>query len=86
MASLPGIRLAIDIGGTFTDLVLVTPVNWFTTKVLTTHSDPAAGVMTGLHTLLREAVVEPADVGLVLHGTTLATNACPRFESDRRRQ
>ena len=75
MASLPEIRLAIDIGGTFTDLVLVTPLNWFTTKVLTTHSDPASGVMTGLHTLLEEAAVGAQDVGLVLHGTTLATNA-----------
>ena len=75
MASLPEHRLAIDIGGTFTDLVLATPSNWFTTKVLTTHSDPAAAVLTGLHTLLEQAAIDPAAIDLVLHGTTLATNA-----------
>jgi len=75
MNSEPKHRLAIDIGGTFTDLVLATPARWFTIKVLTTHNDPALGVMTGLRTLVQEAAVDPAVIDLVLHGTTLATNA-----------
>ena len=71
----PSVRLAIDIGGTFTDLVLAVPDRWYTTKVLTTPGDPALAVMDGIQTLARQAGVAPADIGLVLHGTTLATNA-----------
>ncbi len=73
-----GIRLAVDIGGTFTDVVLDTGrgrVGSFTTKVLTTYDDPANGVLAGIRQVLGEAGVEAADVRLMLHGTTLATNA-----------
>ncbi len=68
-------RLAVDIGGTFTDVVLQTPMRLHSTKVLTTYDDPANGVMTGIDEVLQSAGVQPGQVELVLHGTTLATNA-----------
>jgi len=46
-----------------------------TTKVLTTYEDPADAVVTGIRQVLDKAAVAPGDVALVLHGTTLATNA-----------
>ena len=69
------IRLSADIGGTFTDVVLERDGQLYTTKVLTTYEDPAAGVMSGIGTVLQTAAVAPQQVDLVLHGTTLATNA-----------
>ena len=71
----PGTRLAVDIGGTFTDLVLATPGGLLTEKVLTTHAEPAEGVLTGVERLLARSGVEAGAISLVLHGTTLATNA-----------
>lgn len=69
------VRLSVDIGGTFTDVVLARQGMLTTTKVLTTYVDPAAGVMQGIAQVLARAQVDPAEVELVLHGTTLATNA-----------
>jgi N-methylhydantoinase A len=69
-------RLAIDIGGTFTDVALehgdgaVT-----TTKVLTTAKAPEQAVLEGVDAVLGEAGLAPGDIALVIHGTTLATNA-----------
>ena len=68
-------RLAVDIGGTFTDVVLETADRRLTTKVLTTHAEPADGVMEGLAQVLDPSGTAPGDIGVVLHGTTLATNA-----------
>jgi len=68
-------RIAIDIGGTFTDVVLEHGGFRTTAKVLTTHGAPEGGVMEGVASVLAEAGVAAADVGLVIHGTTLATNA-----------
>jgi N-methylhydantoinase A len=68
-------RLAIDIGGTFTDVVLETPVRRFTTKVLTTPDAPESGVLKGIATLLAESAVRANAIELIIHGTTLATNA-----------
>ena len=68
-------RLAVDIGGTFTDVVLETADRQVTTKVLTTHAEPADGVMEGLAQVLDRSGTAPGDIGVVLHGTTLATNA-----------
>ena len=68
-------RVAVDIGGTFTDIVLETGDRRVTTKVLTTHAGPADGVMDGLAQVLGRAGTDPVDIGVVLHGTTLATNA-----------
>jgi len=68
-------RLAVDIGGTFTDVVIERGSERFTTKVLTTHRDPADGVLEGIEQVLAVAEAEPAEMSLILHGTTLATNA-----------
>ena len=67
-------KLAADIGGTFTDVVLETRERRFTTKVLTTAA-PEAGVMEGIRRVLAEANCKPEDVSIFIHGTTLATNA-----------
>ena len=69
------VRVAADIGGTFTDVVLDDRDNRYSRKVLTTYGDPADAVLAGLHAVLREAGRRSSDVGLFLHGTTLATNA-----------
>ncbi|SVD17062.1 uncharacterized protein METZ01_LOCUS369916, partial [marine metagenome] len=72
MSSAP--RIAIDIGGTFTDAVLQVDATRYTAKVLTTRN-PAEGFMQGIAHLLSQSGVSPADVALITHGTTLATNA-----------
>jgi N-methylhydantoinase A len=68
-------RLAIDIGGTFTDLALEWSGRRVTVKVLTTPAAPEEGVLTGVAKILGLAELAPADIELVIHGTTLATNA-----------
>ncbi len=68
-------RLAIDIGGTFTDVVLECGDDQFTRKVLTSHDHPADAVLRGIQELFNEHEVTPDSISLVLHGTTLATNA-----------
>ena len=69
------IRIAVDIGGTFTDAVLDSGSARQTTKVLTTIDNPAVGFMESINHLLRVAKVSPSDVATITHGTTLATNA-----------
>lgn len=69
------VRFAADIGGTFTDVVLDKNGLIFSTKLLTTYKDPADAVIQGVDELLLEASVEPEQISLFLHGTTLATNA-----------
>ena len=68
-------RVAVDIGGTFTDVVLRTGDAQATAKVLTTAAEPAEGVVQGLRQVLADADCRPHDIGVLLHGTTLATNA-----------
>lgn len=68
-------RLAVDIGGTFTDLALEADGVRTTAKVLTTPAAPERGVMEGFRTIIAAAGVSPADIELIIHGTTLATNA-----------
>ena len=68
-------RLAIDIGGTFTDVVLEQDGELNTSKVLTTPAAPEDGVLNGIEEVLAKAGTVPGDVGILLHGTTLATNA-----------
>jgi 5-oxoprolinase (ATP-hydrolysing)/N-methylhydantoinase A len=70
-------RIAVDIGGTFTDLVLhdAATGRLVIHKVLTTPDDPAEGALRGLDELCAQAGVSLADVGLLVHGTTLVTNA-----------
>jgi N-methylhydantoinase A len=73
------VRLAADIGGTFTDVVLEVPADGgparYTTKILTTPRSPADAVLDGVERVLADADVDATDVELVVHGTTLATNA-----------
>ena len=75
--SLPDMEnsLAIDIGGTFTDVVLQRGGRIFATKVLTSHDDPSLAVMTGIDQIFSESEAMPVEIGIILHGTTLATNA-----------
>jgi N-methylhydantoinase A len=68
-------RLAVDIGGTFTDIALEIGAQRITTKVLTTPRAPEDGVLAGIARLLDEGAIAPADIGIIIHGTTLATNA-----------
>jgi N-methylhydantoinase A len=68
-------RLAVDIGGTFTDLALEHDGRRATLKVLTTPAAPEQGVMRGVRAILDAAGLQPADIAILIHGTTLATNA-----------
>ena len=70
------VALGIDIGGTFTDVVMIdrSDGSICTAKVLTTPDDPAAGVLDGIAELLAEAGYDPPEVSQVVHATTLATN------------
>src|SRR5205814_8949368 len=70
-------RVGVDIGGTFTDFVLVheaTGTMHFA-KELTTPRDPSAAVLAGIRDLLAARGVPLGDVAAIVHGTTLATNA-----------
>ena len=67
-------RLAVDIGGTFTDVALEKGGDLFTRKVLTTAQAPEEGVMAGVRAVLPEAGITAKDLGFIVHGTTLATN------------
>ena len=68
-------RLAVDIGGTFTDVAVETEDERWTGKVLTTPHAPELGVLEAVRMVLQKAGLAPADIALVIHGTTLATNA-----------
>ncbi|MBS0562059.1 MAG: hydantoinase/oxoprolinase family protein, partial [Proteobacteria bacterium] len=72
---MPSARLAVDIGGTFTDLALEHGGRRTTVKVLTTPAAPEKGVLEGVRAVLAAAGLAPGDVGILIHGTTLATNA-----------
>ena len=69
------VRLAVDIGGTFTDAVLEVGPARHTIKVLTTPENPADAFMRSINQLIQKTGVSPKDVSLITHGTTLATNA-----------
>lgn len=69
------IRLGVDIGGTFTDVVLEKDGNQYSTKVLTTYAAPENAIIDGMQQVCDKAGVTPADIGQIIHGTTLATNA-----------
>src|SRR4051812_13948125 len=68
-------RLAVDIGGTFTDVVIEAGGEHFTTKVLTTPRAPEEAVAAGTRIVLRQAGLAFSDLAVFVHGTTLATNA-----------
>ncbi len=69
-------RLGIDVGGTFTDLLLVDEKSGRTwsSKVPSTPKDQSVGVLKGMDRVCRLAGIKPGAVGHVMHGTTVATN------------
>ena len=71
------VRIAVDIGGTFTDATLIDEESGRVSiaKTLTTPSDPSRGFMNAVERALLEATLEAKDVGFVVHATTVATNA-----------
>ncbi|WP_106745895.1 hydantoinase/oxoprolinase family protein [Yoonia maritima] len=69
------IRLGVDIGGTFTDVVLEVGKDQFSTKVLTTYAAPENAIIEGMHQVCSKAGVALDAVSQIIHGTTLATNA-----------
>lgn len=69
------VRLGVDIGGTFTDVVLEKDGMPFSIKVLTTYSAPENAIIDGMHQVCAKAGVAPAHIDQIIHGTTLATNA-----------
>jgi N-methylhydantoinase A len=75
VTSSPAIRLGLDIGGTFTDVALEIGERRFTAKTLTTPGAPEKGVLAALNLVTQAAGIVPRQVGLIIHGTTLATNA-----------
>src|SRR5215468_5601127 len=71
-----GYRLGVDVGGTFTDLVLVAPREPARTrKVLSSTADYAVAIVEGARALLADAGLAPDAVAEIIHGTTVATNA-----------
>ncbi|MFO0986943.1 MAG: hydantoinase/oxoprolinase family protein [Alphaproteobacteria bacterium] len=68
-------RIGVDIGGTFTDVVLERGAARHSIKVLTTPAEPERAVLEGVGAVIAAAGLAPSDVGLVIHGTTLITNA-----------
>ncbi len=69
------IKLAADIGGTFTDIVLEQGNQRWSGKVLTTTHAPELGVIEGIRLVFEQSGVKSGDVSVFIHGTTLATNA-----------
>lgn len=69
------LRIAVDIGGTFTDVVLEEGGRRITRKLLTTPQRPEEAVLDGVRLILGDAGKGFGDVGVFVHGTTLATNA-----------
>lgn len=70
-------KLGIDIGGTFTDLVLLNDNSGklHFAKTLTTYPDPTVGILNGVYEILQNFHVNISDISTLVHGTTLVTNA-----------
>lgn len=70
-------QLAVDIGGTFTDAVLMNDAGDIiaSAKTPTTHANPTQGAWQGVERVLHDAAIAIESIGLFIHGTTLATNA-----------
>ena len=68
-------RIGVDVGGTFTDVVLALPDGRiFVNKTTTTPTDPGEGVAIGIGAVLADAGLDPHDVAEIVHGTTVASN------------
>ena len=70
-------RLGVDVGGTFTDLLLLDQESgsFFRHKTPSTPHDSSVGILTGVEAICAQAAITPADIEFFLHGTTVATNA-----------
>ena len=70
-------RLGVDVGGTFTDFLLLNEDTGETktAKVPSTPEDSSIGVLNGVAKICESSGIDPADIKLVMHGTTVATNA-----------
>ena len=68
-------RLSVDIGGTFTDIVLENGNTLLSKKMLTTTSNPEVAVIKGIEELLNENNISSSRIEIIFHGTTLATNS-----------
>ncbi|RQR32352.1 hydantoinase/oxoprolinase family protein [Burkholderia sp. Bp9143] len=68
-------RVGVDIGGTFTDVALELGGKLFSTKVLTDYTAPERAIIKGVGIVASKAGIELKDIGVIIHGTTLATNA-----------
>jgi N-methylhydantoinase A/oxoprolinase/acetone carboxylase beta subunit len=69
-------RLGVDVGGTFTDLVLVRPDGQaLTRKVLSSTGNYADAIVRGARELMTAAGIGPGEIDELIHGTTVATNA-----------
>ena len=69
------VRIGVDVGGTFTDFVLLAgDGSTRTLKVPSTQGQPERAVIEGTHTLLGQADIDPASVSEILHGTTVGSN------------
>jgi N-methylhydantoinase A len=79
-----GLRIAIDTGGTFTDVVAIDEATGRITAVKTpsTPADPSVGLLDGVRRVLDEVGGSDADVGMLLHGSTVATNAVLEHKFD----
>ncbi len=73
--NLNSIRLGVDIGGTFTDVVLEVGTTQFSAKVLTTNAALEDAIIDGMKQVCVKARITPARITQIIHGTTLATNA-----------
>ncbi|HAU69031.1 MAG TPA: methylhydantoinase, partial [Gammaproteobacteria bacterium] len=69
------IRMGVDIGGTFTDVVLEVGNSQYSAKVLTTYIAPEQGIIDGMQQVCTKARIAASDIQQIIHGTTLATNA-----------
>ncbi len=69
-------RLGVDVGGTFTDLLLVDEENGntYTAKIPSTPEDSSIGVLNGINRVTGTAGIDPEEISHVMHGTTVATN------------
>lgn len=69
------IRLGADIGGTFTDIALDVRGTLYSTKLLTNYAAHEQAILDGVEIVTRDAGISTADIDIIIHGTTLATNA-----------
>lgn len=75
MSPTEDIRLGADIGGTFTDIALDLRGVIHSTKVLTNYEAPEQAILDGIATVTKAAGIAASEIDLIIHGTTLATNA-----------